>query len=415
MNENVFESTKKQLKKSLLILNPPKKDEIYEILSHPDKIVEISLPLKIKNEVKVFQGYRIQHNNLRGPYKGGLRYHPLVNISEINALAMLMTLKTAVVNIPFGGAKGGINIDPSTVSTEELENLTRLYVEKISNIISHETDIAAPDVNTSPEIMAWYMDEYSKIHDHYAPGVVTGKPLEIGGSFVRDESTGLGGFYVLDAYINELNLNKKKLTIAIQGFGNVGANIANFLVSSGYRVLAVSDAKEGIYYENGLSIPQTAVNEKNIKKIPEYKKAKKISNNELLQLNVDVLIPAALENQINEKNASKIKASIILEMANSPITKEADEILNKKKIIIIPDILANAGGVVVSYFEWIQNETGLYWEYEEIDNKLKNKMVNALMEVIHQSNRYNTTLRNASYIIAVKKLTKTLNLRKGIL
>lgn len=415
MNENIFESTKKQLKVSLSILNNPKKDEIYEILSHPDKIVEISLPVKIKNKVKVFQGYRIQHNNLRGPYKGGLRFHPLVNISEINALAMLMTLKTAVVDIPFGGAKGGININPADVSTEELEKITRLYVEKISDIISHETDIAAPDVNTNPEIMAWYMDEYSKIHGHYTPGVVTGKPLEVGGSYVRNESTGLGGFYVLDSYINELDLNKEKLSIAIQGFGNVGANIANFLASNDYKVVAVSDAKGGIYYEKGLSIPQIAASEKNIKKIPEFTKAKKITNEELLRLKVDILIPAALENQINEKNADKIKANIILEMANSPTTKEADEILNKKKVTIIPDILANAGGVVVSYFEWIQNETGLYWEYDEIDAKLKNKMVKALKEVMHQKDRYNTTLRNAAYIIAVKKLTKTLNLRKGIL
>jgi len=408
---NAFDNAKKQLEDALKILNLKGSNDIYEILSHPDKVMEVSVPVKIKGKLKVFNGYRVQHNNARGPYKGGLRFHPQVDLDEVKALAFWMTMKTSVVNIPYGGAKGGIAVNPRELSEEELEKLTRKFVEKIYEIVSHDRDIPAPDVNTNPQIMAWFMDEYSKFHDHYAPGVVTGKPIEVGGSEGREEATGLGGYYLLHEYLHKIDYKKKNPTVAVQGFGNVGATIAQILHEHGFSVVAVSNSRGAIFYEKGLSISPISVKESNIELIKEYKRAKKITNDELLQLKVDILIPAALENQITKSNAKKIKADIILEMANGPTTPEADVILAQKQVTVIPDILANAGGVVVSYYEWVQNETGLYWYRDEIYSRLNRKMKDAFSEVFHAKDRYDTNFRNAAYIVAIKRLAKAIKLR----
>lgn len=411
--DNPFENAKSQLRSALRYLNFG--EEIYEILSHPDKTMQVSIPIKVKGKIKIFEGYRVQHNNARGPYKGGLRYHPKVDLDEVKALAFWMTMKSAVVDLPYGGAKGGIAVDPQELSREELEKLTRGFAERISEIVSHERDILAPDINTDSQTMAWFMDEYSRLHDHYAPGVVTGKPLGVAGSAGRDQATGLGGYFVLREKLAKRNRREKGTGVAIQGFGNVGANIAKILYEKGFKIIAISDAKGGIYYKDGLIISKSCSINKNIKEIKEYKRAKKITNKELLELKADVLIPAAIENQITKDNAAKIKADIILEMANGPTTPEADKILAKKQVVVIPDILANAGGVVVSYFEWVQNETGYYWDLEEVNEKLEKKMIAAFSEVYHQADRYNTTFRNAAYIVAIKRIAEAIKLRGGIL
>lgn len=408
---NAFDNAKKQLKDALGVLNLKDAADIYEILSHPDKVMEVSVPIRIKGKLKVFNGYRVQHNNARGPYKGGLRFHPQVDLDEVKALAFWMSMKTAVADIPYGGAKGGICVDPRELSQKDLEKLTRKFVEKIYEIVSHDRDIPAPDVNTNPQIMAWFADEYSKFHDHYAPGVVTGKPIEVGGSQGREEATGLGGYFVLRDYLKKIDYKKNNPTVAVQGFGNVGGIIAQILCEKGFKIVAVSNSRGAIYYEKGLTISSSSVIESDIKAIKEYRRAKKITNDELLQLKVDILIPAALENQITKDNARKIKADIVLEMANGPTSPEADVILAKKQITIIPDILANAGGVIVSYFEWVQNETGLYWYKEEVYERLDRKMREAFNEVFHTKDRYDTTFRNAAYIVAIKRLAKTIKTR----
>lgn len=412
MANNPFENAKSQLKEALSYLSF--KPDIYEILSNHDKILEVSIPIKINNKVKVFQGYRIQHNNARGPYKGGLRYHPQVDLNEVKALAFWMTMKTAVADIPYGGAKGGIAVDPRQLNASQLEELTRVFALKISEIVSEQTDIPAPDVNTNPQIMAWFVDEYSKIKGKFTPGVVTGKPIEIGGSQGREEATGMGGYFVLLHALKKLNIDPKETTIAIQGYGNVGASIAKILFDHGYKIVAVSDDKGGIYNKDGLTISKASVIAKSLEHIKEYKTSKKITNKQLLELKTTVLIPAAIENQITIDNAKKISANVVLELANGPTTPEADKILKERQITVIPDILANSGGVVVSYFEWVQNQTGYYWSVEEVNSKLAKKMESAFEEVYFQSHRYNTTLRNAAYIVAVKRIAKAIKLRGGI-
>lgn len=414
MTNNPFENAKKQLKNALQLLKLSNENKIYQILAHPDKVIEVSIPLKIGNKIKVFTGYRVQHNNARGPYKGGLRYHPTVNLDEVKTLAFWMTMKNAVVDVPYGGAKGGIAINTDRLSKIELEKLTRAFTRKIFEVIAPERDIPAPDVHTTPQVMAWFMDEYSHLRGHYTPGVITGKPIEVGGSAGREEATGLGGYYILKEVLKKRNIDQKNLTIAIQGFGNVGATIGKILYENGYKVVAASGSREGIFNKNGLTIKPICTKEKKVNSIREYKSSKKISNKKLLELDVDILIPAAVENQITSQNAKNIKADIILELANGPTTPEADKILNKKKITVIPDILANTGGVVVSHLEWVQNQTGYYWDFKEVTSRLKKKMTNSFNQVYHQSHRYNTNLRNAAYIVAVERLAKTIQLRGGI-
>lgn len=409
-NINPLENALTQLENAAIILGLRKEE--YLALKQPDRIVEVSLPVMMDSgEIRIFQGYRVQHNNSRGLYKGGLRYHPQVNLDEVKALAFWMTFKCAVVNIPFGGAKGGITVNPKELSSSELERLTRVFTANISEVVGDEKDVPAPDVYTNAQIMTWFMDEYSKIHGHYSPGVVTGKPIVVGGSLGREKATAEGGAYILKELLKKTNRRAEEVTVAIQGFGNVGQGIAQILTEEKYTVVAVSDSHGGVYNPQGLDIQRLINIKQKEGTIIKYPRVKKITNEKLLELNIDVLIPAAFENQITINNAKKIRADIILELANGPTTLEADKILTKNKIIVVPDILANAGGVTVSYFEWTQNISGNYWDLDKVETKLKKKMVAAFNEVWHQADRYNTTLRNAAYIVALKRLVEAMKVR----
>ncbi len=396
--------------------------DLTERLLEPDRIVEVSLPLKRKNgKTEILKGYRVQHNNTLGPYKGGLRYHQQVSMDEVKALASWMTIKNAVVDVPFGGGKGGIIVNPKTLEGDELEKLTRIFTQKLYNIIGVKIDVPAPDVNTNPKIMSWIVDEYSKIAGRETLGVVTGKPLDRGGSEGRTEATGLGGVYALLTTLKKIKINYKGMTVAIQGFGNVGRYLAHFLQKEGLKVVALSDSKGCLYIPNGIPNTENVETCKEEKGVVaecyclgsvcdlSNKKAlggKNITPKELLELPVDIIIPAALENVITEENAPKIKAKIILEMANGPTTLGADKILKKKGKIVIPDILANSGGVAGSYFEWYQNINDEKWTKEEVFKKLKEKMENATNQVLKAKEKYKVTLREAAYIVALKRIEK---------
>ena len=388
-----------------------------EILKHPNRITEVSLPVKMDNgDLKIFTGYRVQHSNARGPYKGGLRFHPQVDLNEVKALAFWMTIKCAAVDIPYGGAKGGITVDPKKLSAGELERLTRGYTRAIANIVGPDIDISAPDLYTNPQIMAWFMDEYSQIQGKNVPGVVTGKPVEIGGSLGRDTATGQGGFYVLEEVLKKIptfsgSQNKKDITIAVQGFGNVGFNFAKIAHDAGYRVVAVSDSKSGIYNEGGIDIEKVIEHKNASGSVIDFPGAKNISNEEILTLPVTVLAPAAFENVIPMEMVNNVKASIILELANGPMKIEVSEALAKKDILIIPDVLANAGGVIVSYFEWVQNLRQYYWELEKVQSRLKEKITQATNLIWETKERYKVDMRTAAYIVAVERLKKAIKAR----
>lgn len=393
-------------------------------LHEPDRIISVSLPLVMDNgETQTFQGYRVQHNNILGPYKGGLRYHQHVSMDEVKALAFWMSMKCAVVNIPFGGGKGGIIVDPKLLSENELQKLSRLFIRRLGTTIGPLVDVPAPDVNTNPKIMSWMMDEYSKMVGKKTPAVITGKPLEDGGSQGRTEATGLGGSYVLLSVLKHIKKNPKNMTVAIQGFGNVGFYIAKFLSDAGMKVIAVSDSKEGIYVRDGLNPEMTLACKKKkgylsgcycVGSVCDLSKGKRITNEDLLELPVDILIPAALENVITGKNAENIKAKIILEMANGPITNDADAILKKKQVLIIPDILANSGGVATSYYEWYQNMHFAKWKKEFVFNKLKKQLDKATKEVLSTMKQHNATMRDAAYIVALQRIAEKNKNRKGV-
>ena len=393
-------------------------------LENPDKVVEVSVPVEMDDgTTQTFEGYRVQHNNIRGPYKGGLRFHPKVDMSEVKALAFWMTMKNAVIDVPFGGAKGGITVDPKKLSEGELERLTRRFTREIAGSIGPAVDVPAPDVNTSPKIMQWIREEYSGIVGKDTPAVVTGKPIERGGSEGRTEATGLGGSYALFAMLAELGRGRKGLSAAIQGFGNVGQYLAEHLKEEDVQIVALSDSKGGLHITTGI-MDLKAVREckeqsgklagcycvgsvcdlSNMEKLG----GQDISPEDVLELPVDIVAPSALENAITVANAERIKASIVLEMANGPTTREADEILNRKRILVIPDILANSGGVAVSYFEWYQNMQDERWTKEDVFAKLKEKM-NAAAKAVYQASReYDVSLREAAYIVALKRLSDTI-------
>ncbi|MFP3132678.1 MAG: Glu/Leu/Phe/Val dehydrogenase [Nitrososphaeria archaeon] len=400
-----------QLKKAADLLNL--EEDIREILSHPQREVQVSLPVRMDNgKIKVFIGYRVQHNNARGPYKGGIRYHPNVSLDEVRALAMWMTWKTAVLDLPLGGAKGGIVCDPKTLSQGEIERLTRRYAYAISGIIGPYEDVPAPDVYTGPQHMAWIMDTYSILKGHLEPGVITGKPVEVGGSLGRNDSTSRGVAIVVAEAARKLNINIKGATVAIQGFGNVGSNAAIIMAKEyGMKVVAVSDSKGGIYNKNGLNVDKVLAEKEKSGTVTTYKDAEKITNDELLTLDVDVLVPAALEQVITKDNAEKIKAKIIGEGANGPTTPEADEILYQKGTMVIPDILANSGGVTVSYFEWVQNLERLQWPLEQVNKMLEQKMVKAFNDVYEASKKYKTDMRTAALTVAVSRVSQAIKLR----
>ena len=380
----------------------------YVSIMYPERQLKVSFPVRMDNgSVRVFEGYRVQHSSLRGPCKGGLRFHQDTDENEVKALAAWMTFKCAVVGIPYGGAKGGVTVDPLTLSRGELERLTRAFTAMIAPIIGPERDIPAPDVNTNAEIMGWIMDTYSTLKGYATPGVVTGKPLNIGGSLGRPEATGRGVMIITREMLKKLNIPIAKSRIVIQGMGNVGSQSAKMLHELGAVIVGVSDVSDGLFNESGLDIPDIlAFLSVKGNLLKDYKKpgAAHISNQDLLELPTDILVPAALENQINGQNAANIKAKLIIEAANGPTTVEADKILEEKGVLVVPDILANAGGVVVSYFEWVQNLQSFYWDEEEVNKGLNRIMCNAFEDVYKISQEKKSSLRTGAYMIALQKL-----------
>lgn len=406
--ETPLQNALNQLEKACDILQV--KGDTLKILREPQKITLASIPVRMDNgETQVFQGYRVQHNNARGPYKGGIRFHPEVDLNEIKALAFWMSVKTGVLDVPYGGAKGGVTVDTKELSKGELERLSRGFVRQFFSIIGPDKDIPAPDVYTNPQIMAWMSDEYSTLAGGKTPAAFTGKPVEVGGSIDRDVSTSQGGVYVLEEVIKHHFKGKKKpYTVAIHGIGNVGGGIAEMLhyTNNDFKVVALSDSKTAIYNPNGFDVPFLMARKNETGTIEGFEGGKEINHDELLELDVDILMPAALENTITAENADDIQAKLILELANGPITPEAERILLDKDTLIIPDILANAGGVTVSYFEWCQNKSGYYWDSDEIQEKLSKKMKTAYQNVLELSKTYKTDLRTAAYILAVSKIVK---------
>jgi len=420
MTENSWEHARTPLREAAakLGLSPA----VFQRLENPDAVIEASIEVEMDDgRMEVFKGYRVQHNNYRGPYKGGLRYHPRVDMDEVKALSFWMTLKNAIIDVPFGGGKGGITVDPKKLSEGELERLTRAFARQLAPQIGPEVDVPAPDVNTTPKIMHWIRDEYSKVVGKDSPAVVTGKPLEHGGSEGRTEATGLGGFYALSEILKLSGRHREGLTVAIQGFGNVGSYFAHYLHEAKYRVVALSDSKGGVYVPQGIEDVQ-AVSECKAKSGQlagcycigsvcdlsnmEELGGRDVSPGEVLTLPVDIVAPSALENSITRDNADDIQAEIILELANGPTTREADAILNKKGKLVIPDILANAGGVAVSYFEWYQNIHNERWEKEDVLAQLKARMEKAAQAVYAAHKEYDVSLREAAHIVALKRLAE---------
>ncbi|MFX0001638.1 MAG: Glu/Leu/Phe/Val dehydrogenase [Candidatus Hodarchaeota archaeon] len=389
-------------------------ENVTKYLKKVERSLIVSIPIKMDDgTIEIFEGYRVHHSTLRGPGKGGIRFAPNVDLNEVKALATWMTWKCSLLNLPLGGAKGGICVDPKKLSKGELERLTRRYTAEILNFIGPDIDIPAPDMNTNAQVMAWIMDTYSMHKGRPIPGVVTGKPIEIGGSVGRESATGMGLYYVLESLCEKIDLDLKDLRVVIQGFGNVGGNIAEILYEKGVKIIAISDITGGLYHKNGLNVKDLLRwRDKNCY-LKDFDKSnyKFISNEDLITLNCDILIPAAIENQITHKNAFDMKCKIILEGANGPTTPEADEILNEKGIIIVPDILANAGGVCVSYFEYIQDIHSYFWDLNRINKELKNILVNAFEEVYNLSMEKNVSLRIAAYIIAISRLAKAFEVR----
>jgi glutamate dehydrogenase (NAD(P)+) len=377
------------------------------ILSHCKRELTVNFPVEMDDgSVKVFTGHRVHHNMARGPVKGGIRYHPAVTLDEVKALAMWMTWKCAVVNVPFGGAKGGVAVDPKRLSLSELENLTRRYTTEISILIGPHSDIPAPDVNTNPQTMAWIMDTYSMHQGYSVPGVVTGKPLHLGGSEGRVEATGQGCFYIMEAAASAYDLDLSRQRVVIQGFGNVGGNLAAILHAAGVPVLAVSDASGGIYNPRGLDIPAVQRYKQQHGTVVGYPEAEQIDNATLLELPCDILVPAALEGQLTARNAGRIQARLVVEAANGPTTLAADLILGEREITVIPDILANAGGVTVSYFEWAQAMQSYAWELEEVNARLKKIMTRAFDAVLAIARQRRLTLRTAAMVLAVQRVAE---------
>lgn len=389
-------------------------EEDYLTFKYPERELKVALPVHMDDgSLKVFEGFRIQHSTLRGPAKGGVRYHQNVNVDEVRALSAWMTFKCAVAAIPYGGGKGGIVCRPREMSKGELERLTRTYIDKISAIISPNTDIPAPDVGTNAQTMDWMVDEYSKLKGESVYGIVTGKSIEIGGSKGRNEATGRGVCFVTLEMMKKYNMKPEDCKIVIQGMGNVGSISAKLLAEEGAKIIAVSDVSCAIYNENGLDISgiyKYLDSGKNL--LDGYTgDCKRITNAELLELPCDILIPAALENQITAENADRIKAKIVIEAANGPTSVEADEILNKKGVKVLPDILSNSGGVIVSYFEWVQNLQNFYWEEDDVNAKLKRQIVGAFNDVFDAREKYDCTFRVAAYIVALNRLVTAKKLR----
>jgi len=384
---------------------------IWERLRHPRRCLIVSLPVMMDDgSLQVFEGYRVQHDYSRGPAKGGIRYHPDVTLDEVKALAAWMTWKCAVVNIPYGGAKGGVRCNPKEMSRGELERLTRRYASEILIIIGPDKDIPAPDVYTDAQVMAWIMDTYSVAHGHSVPGVVTGKPISLGGTLGRKEATGRGCVFTTKEAAKMLKMDLTKSTVAIQGFGNVGYSAAKIFHEMSAKVIAVSDSKGGIYNPEGLAPQKVLEAKQKGSSVIDYKEGDRITNEELLTMKCDVLVPAALENVITLKNAAKVQAKIIAEGANGPTAPEADEILQGNGVFVIPDILANAGGVTVSYFEWVQNIQEFFWSEDDVNRKLGEILVRSFDEVFRVASEHKVTPRLAAYMLAVGRVAEAIEL-----
>jgi len=408
----VYMMAVEQLKEAAQILGLS--DDVVEVLRHPERLLQVKIPVKLDNgKIAVFIGWRSQHNSALGPYKGGIRYHPNVSVGEVVALSMWMTWKNALAGIPYGGGKGGIKVDPHKLSPRELEELSRKYFASISKIVGENVDIPAPDVYTDPQTMAWFFDEYSKIVGYPAWGVVTAKPFQIGGLKVRVISTGYGVALVAREAAKKVFGGLEGRTVAVQGFGNVGRYAAFYLAQWGARVVAVSDSKGGIYNPNGLDVEKVMKVKDKTRAVINYEDAKRISNEELLELDVDILVPAAIEDVITEKNADKVKAKIISEGANGPTTPEADEKLAKKGVVVIPDILANAGGVTMSWIEWCHDRMGCWLTEEEALDRLDKKMSENFNLVFSEwEKKYSDKpMRIAAYVIAVSRVVDAMKLR----
>ncbi|MDB2592616.1 Glu/Leu/Phe/Val dehydrogenase [Gammaproteobacteria bacterium] len=399
----IFEQSLGHLDDAMLYLDLD--NEILKQLKHPKRMVEVSIPVRRDDgSLSIYSGYRVQHNDRLGPCKGGIRFHPQVDVDDVKALALWMTIKCAILGVPFGGGKGGVCVDPKSLSKMELERLSRGYMRAMADVLGPDQDIPAPDVYTNARIMAWMVDEYAMIKRQRQPGVMTGKPIELGGSLGRDDATGRGAYYCIKELEKIRKWQPKDITVAVQGFGNGGQHVAQLLHHDGYRVVAISDSKSAVYQANGFDIPSCIAQKQETGKLPIQSNTQSLTNQELLALDVDILIPAALENQITIDNAKAIRSAVIVEVANGPVTREAQAILQDQKVLVIPDVLANAGGVTVSYFEWVQNRIGEAWPIEQVHNKLQTMMSQSFQQVWSLHLHHGISMRTAAYVHAIKRL-----------
>ncbi|WML60674.1 Glu/Leu/Phe/Val dehydrogenase [Neobacillus sp. PS2-9] len=407
--DNSLTEFQETLREAAGILNYP--PQVFEFLKKPMRFLEVSIPVRMDNgKTEIFQGYRAQHNDASGPTKGGIRFHPDVTPEEVKALAGWMSLKCGITGLPYGGAKGGIVCDPRKMSLDELERLSRGYVRAVSQIVGPTKDIPAPDMYTNSQIMAWMLDEYDHIREFDSPGFITGKPIALGGSKGRETATSKGVLYTLEMVCELKKLSLKNLRVIIQGFGNVGSYLAKYLYDLGAKVVGISDVLGGLYDENGLDIPYLLENRDSFGIVSNRFK-NSITNQKLLEKECDVLIPAAISGVIHKQNASSLSCSIIIEAANGPTTKEALKILDEREILVVPDILANSGGVIVSYFEWCQNNQGYYWTEDTVDERLKEKIIESFLNVFNTSKQHGVNLKIAAYIEGIQKLAEASRLR----
>jgi glutamate dehydrogenase (NAD(P)+) len=408
--ENPFESMMERFDRAaqLLSLNP----DLYAVMRVPNRELKVYIPVRLDSgRLEVFEGYRVQHNFARGPAKGGIRYSPDVTLDEVRALAAWMTWKCAVVNVPFGGAKGGVICDPMQMSQGELERLTRRYAAELIDFIGPEKDVPAPDMNTNEQTMAWIMDTYSMHARHTVNAVVTGKPVELGGSRGRREATGRGLLFVINEAAKRFKLTTQTTRVVVQGSGNVGGIGARLLHEAGYKVVAMSDIFGGIYNPEGIDVPAALSHLQTTRSLQEFPNAEQVSNNDLLELDCDVLAPCATENQITSKNADRLKCRILAEGANGPTTANADKILHNKGVFVIPDILANAGGVTVSYFEWVQDRMGYFWKEDVVNERLSDVMVASFNDVVKYADAHNVDTRTAAYMLAIDRVAYDTRMR----
>lgn len=409
MKNTPFENIQKRIKKASNILNLS--SEMQDFLVTPQVILQKDLEVETSKGLEVFPSYRVQYSNARGPYKGGIRFHQDADLDEVSALAAGMAVKCAVVNIPLGGAKGGVTINPKKYNQDDLEKVSRAFAREMAPYIGVDQDIPAPDMYTNIQTMAWMLDEYEKTVGRSEPGVITGKPIVLGGSIGRGIATAQGGVFVLEEYLKKIEGSVQPKRVVVQGLGNAGYTAADILYKAGHNIVGVSDSSGGVWSEAGFDPDLVMKNKEAGKKLGEGLKLNSVTNEELLVLPCDILVVAALDNQLREDNADRVKAKIILELANGPTTPEADTIFESKGIVVIPDVLANAGGVTVSYFEWVQNRQQYYWQLEEVQVKLQTIMVSAMDNVLQTQKKYITSLRNACYILGVKRLSSAISLR----